>query len=455
MNTQIIAKLFPSPLFDFLISLYNKYQYVVRHSGTYKRIRDERRHYDKLSLDELKEIQQKRFLELIEHARCNSDFYREVIGDIELTSIDDLKQLPFLEKIDLVNRLLEITTIDESDAIVSYTGGTTGASMKVYYDKQSMQERFAYLDNFRAQYGYELGEKVAWFSGKNLLSDRDLNNNRYHKDDYINKVRFFSTFHITAESAQYYFASLQQFKPRFLVGFPSSVLRICKFAESQGLKYEGKIEVFFPTAEMVTQEHREVIGRVLGCQLVDQYASSEGAPFIFECSAGNLHIDITSGVFEVLDGDGNDAEQGELVVTSFSTHGTPLIRYRVGDRLVLSSKSACSCGSSFPIADKIEGRRDDFIVSPTHGEVNLGNLSNSTKGIAGIISFQIEQKELNAVTVRVVSSQEFDKGQRSLFESALAERLGDQVKITLLDVTEIPVEKSGKFRIIKNMLKAK
>ena len=61
----------------------------------------------------------------------------------------------------------------------------------------------------------------------------------------------------------------------------------------------------------------------MGCEIKDQYASSEGAPFIFECPHGKMHIDITSGVFEVLDESGNDADMGELVVTSFSTRGTP------------------------------------------------------------------------------------------------------------------------------------
>ncbi|PCK33605.1 phenylacetate--CoA ligase family protein [Pseudoalteromonas piscicida] len=454
MNTSKIARILPTPLFDILISIFNKLQYVTRRAGQYKKIRKERASFDSLGIEQLREIQNNRFIEFVNYAKTNSPYFKKQLQGIDVSCVADIKLLPMLEKTTLINELSEIATIKESEAIVSYTGGTTGASMKVLYKKSCMQERFAYLDNFRAQFGYELGAKVAWFSGKNLLCDRDVRKRRFFKDDYINKIRFFSTFHITPEHARHYFRSLEEFQPKYLVGFPSSVLRICKYAESQGLKYKGKVEVFFPTAEMVTKEHREVIGRVLGCRLVDQYASSEGAPFIFECNEGNLHIDITSGVFEVLDEEGNDTQQGELVVTAFGTKGTPLIRYRVGDRLTLSERTECPCGNHMPLAENIGGRKDDFIVSPTLGEVNLGNISNSTKAVSGIICFQIEQRELDKITVRVVPSSAFDEQQQNKFVSALSERMGEKVEINFELVKEIPVEKSGKFRIIKNMLKA-
>ncbi|MCY1690886.1 hypothetical protein OVA29_09590 [Exiguobacterium sp. SL14] len=68
----------------------------------------------------------------------------------------------------------------------------------------------------------------------------------------------------------------------------------------------------------------------------DQYASSEGAPIVSECRFGQKHLHHEMGIIE-LDVD------GEILVTSFDTHGTPLIRYRVGDRMTLSQRT-CSCG---------------------------------------------------------------------------------------------------------------
>ena len=341
----------------------------------------------------------------------------------------------------------------EKEGLVSLTGGTTGASMKVVYTKKDMQERFAVLDHFRAQHGYHLGKKTAWFSGKNLISKHDIQNNVCSHYDFINKIRFYSTFHINQDSFDVYWQSLVKFQPEFIVGFPSSVYELCEIADSLGLQLPTPVKVFFPTAETVLPKYREVIGRVLGCKLVDQYASSEGAPFILECTHGRLHIHPLTGVFEVLDEHLQPAQSGELLVTSYTTHGTPLIRYRIGDHITLAdSQDVCTCGSIFPLVKQIDGRTSDYILSPTHGKVNLGNISNSTKNISGIIKFQVIQHNSEAVQVLIVTNQDFNSSEKTKFIAALTERLGSQLEITTKVVDDIPTEKSGKFRIVKNLL---
>ena len=449
---EILTKI-PSPYSDLLISVFNKYQYLIRHSGIYKVTKKIRKKYDNLSLEDLKKIQQKRLKEFIEYSKKNSKHYSSVLKNISIENVADLKDAPFLKKEDIVNSLNKIATISSRKGIESYTGGTTGASLKVIYKNEDMQERFAYLDYFRELYGYKLGKKTAWFSGKSLLSKKDISRNKFYKDDVINKIRFFSTFNITKSTANAYYEALNSFEPEYLVGFPSSVLRICKFCEMNNLKFKKTAKYFFPAAEKVTDEHREVILRVMGCEIKDQYASSEGAPFIFECPHGKMHIDITSGVFEVLDESGNDADMGELVVTSFSTRGTPLIRYRVGDKVSISNEKECKCGSNFPICKEIDGRKDDFLISKTNGEINLGNISNATKGVEGIINFQLTQNTLDEINVKVAATNNFTSAQQIKFVDALKQRFGEDMHLNLVVVDEIPLEESGKFRIIKNFIK--
>lgn len=428
------------------ITLFNTYQYKIRHEGQYRSFRNYYARVDSLTEPELlKEIELKK-QQFFNYVKSNSKWYEDY-------SFDDLSSLPTLEKDDLVNNLDRIKTVSEKEGIISLTGGTTGASMKVIYTKEDMQERFAILDNFRAKHGYSIGKKTAWFSGKNLVSGADIKKGICSHYDFINKIRFYSTFHINEQNFDIYWKSLNQFKPEFIVGFPSSVFEICKIAENRGLTLDSKVKVFFPTAETVLSQHRDVIGRVLGCKLVDQYASSEGAPFILECKSGNLHIHPLTGVFEVVDADLQPSDNGELLVTSFTTKGTPLIRYRIGDSIKLSSQDKkCSCGSIFPLVDKIQGRSTDYLVSPTHGKVNLGNLSNSTKNINGIIKFQAIQNTIETINVLVVANEKFNTSEQLRFKAALTERFGPKTSLTLEVVEDIPNEKSGKFRIIKNNL---
>jgi phenylacetate-CoA ligase len=428
------------------ISLYNMYQYKMRHGGYYKKYREYYSNVEFLNTEQILEEVAVKKNAFFKYVQENSSWYHEI-------DVHKIESIPILEKKDIINNLDIIRTVNEKDGLVSLTGGTTGASMKVIYTKKDMQERFAILDHFRAKHGYELGKKTAWFSGKNLISQKDIKKGICSHYDFINKIRFYSTFHINQNNFDVYWDSLIKFKPEFIVGFPSSVYEICEIADSKGLRLNYKVKIFFPTAETVLPKHREVIGRVLGCKLVDQYASSEGAPFILECTKGNLHIHPLTGIFEVVDEYMQPAEEGELLVTSFTTHGTPLIRYRVGDRIKLDTlNKQCDCGSSFPLVDKIEGRSTDYILSPTHGKVNLGNISNSTKDVIGVIQFQVIQQELNHVKVLVVATTNFSLAEKNKFKTSLAERFGDQIAIELKIVNEITKEKSGKFRLVKNLI---
>lgn len=439
----------PYWLQDLAIGSYNTHLYRSRHRGVYQ----ERRRYfagwDLRSRGEIEEEAGRRLHEFLAYVCSQSARYKEFAGK-------SLEEFPLLEKQRLLSDLDSIATIEEGQGIVSLTGGTTGASMKVRYTLEDMQERFALLDHFREAHGYRLGEKVAWFSGKDLATQEDVDRGRCYRDDRRNKIRFFSTFMINRRNFESYWSALRAFQPRFMVGFPSSVLDIAMFAREKGLKADWEVDVMFPTAETVLPVHREVIGEVFGCKLVDQYASSEGAPFILECPSGRLHVHPLTGVFEVLDENGAPAREGEMVVTSFTTRGTPLIRYRIGDRLRLASpQDCCTCGWNFPLVDWIDGRTSDFVYSPETGRVNLGNLSNCTKGVEGIVSFQIQQDEVDSILVRVVGDQRFNDAQSGRFEEALRVRVGKVMSIRIERVDDIPRERSGKFRIVKNSIAAR
>lgn len=429
---------------NLAVSIYNTLLYKKRHGGKYSYYRNYFKNYEYANIRDLKSEQSRRLNQLLSVARSKSRFYRVISGSA-------LSSFPVLEKFTLLDKLSEISTIDEKDAEVSLTGGTTGASMKVLYTKEDIQERHAILDHFRSKFGYELGKRTAWFSGKDLTRPKDLKKGICYRDDWFNHIRFFSTFYINDYYFDSYWRSITNYAPEYIVGFPSSVYDICVMAKERGLSFPGVVKAFFPTAETVLPQHRAVIGEVLGCPLIDQYSSSEGAPFILQCDKGRLHIHPLTGIFEVVDEDFQSALEGETLVTSFSTRGTPLIRYRIGDRIKLALESEqCDCGSYFPLVEYIDGRSSDYIWSPENGKVNLGNISNCTKDAPGIICFQVIQYAENVVDVKLVRGRDFTKRDAESFTGALEARLGNKMRINIKYVSNIPREKSGKFRIVKN-----
>ncbi len=418
----------------------------MRHSGSYAKWRSYFARVMEFSPEQVEVEAARRLRCFLRHVTQSSKWYRSRGGM-------SLGEFPILEKTDILAHLDQIATIDGKNAVVSLTGGTTGSSMKVYYTKEDVQERNALLDHFRESYGYKLGERVAWFSGKDLVRERDIKKGLCYRDDFFNKVRFFSTFHINARTFPSYWSALEQYRPRFMVGFPSSIYDLAVLANEHGLRASFDVKAIFPTAETVTPAQREVIGAVFGARLLDQYASSEGAPFILECANGRLHIHPLSGVIEVVGEDGRPALEGEMIVTSFSTRGTPLVRYRIGDRIRLAEAGrTCSCGSPFPLVEWIDGRTSDFIWSAERGRINLGNLSNVTKEVSGIQCFQVTQDELDRIEVSVVGGSGFDEAQERALLAALRARTGERMEILIKQVERIERERSGKFRIVKNSI---
>ena len=134
-----------------------------------------------------------------------------------------------LSKEQIRKNINQIYTVSKNDAVVSKTGGTTGKSLEVLFSKEDFQERFAILDNFRSNFGYELGKKTAWISGKDILTQSDLRKNRFWKKDYVYNVKYYSTFHIKDDYLKYYIDDLISFGPEFFVGFPSNILEIAKY----------------------------------------------------------------------------------------------------------------------------------------------------------------------------------------------------------------------------------
>jgi Coenzyme F390 synthetase len=297
-----IYNILPNFLQESLITLYNIKSYGYRYAGKYEEFRNTFKKNRYLKLDELKKIQSERYSQVINKAITQSEFYKKLYENIDNPSdINNIRNLPIVSKETIRNNIDSIVIKTNEKLITSKTGGTTGQSLIVKKRKQDIQERFAMLDDFRSRFGYELGKKTAWFSGKSLLTPIDIKKKRFWKTDHKHNVRYYSTFHIKEDYLKHYVNDLIKYSPEFLVGFPSSILDIAKYGIANGYVFPpNTVKAVFPTAETVTIDMRAAIESFFKTKIYDQYASSEGAPFITECESGCLHMELQSGVFEVL-----------------------------------------------------------------------------------------------------------------------------------------------------------
>lgn len=409
------------------------------------------REFDKLSLEDKLDFQKKELIRFIRYANKNSPFYRELYKDVDIGSISniaDLKKLPIVDKEMIRSNINEVSTIPKKGALKGHTGGTTGKSLVVLGTPEDSMKRMAMLDHFKSRVGFQhLEMKRATFNGKHIVppnQDKKI----FWRYNRACKQMIYSSFHITEENMKYYVESLNHFKPQAIDGFFTCMCDVAGYIERHNIKLEFTPIAIFPTSETLTKSGRELLERVFKCKVYDQYASSEGAPFVTECKNQTLHVELASGVFEYYE-EGND----EVLVTSFTTHGTPLIRYRIGDSMNFDEDNKkCECGMEAPIVREIQGRRLDFLYTAEGAKINAGNVSNLFKNMPNaLIRAQTIQDKMDEIKILLevdkrLYKQEYDE----LLKEEFVHKFGKETKVVVEHVDEITREKSGKFRMIKN-----
>jgi phenylacetate-CoA ligase len=272
---------------------------------------------------------------------------------------------------------------------------------------------------------------------------------RFWRANWLYKVRYYSTFHLSQENLPYYVADLNRFQPEFFNGFPSALSEIARFIQATNTPLTFRPRAIFVTSETLSDEQRELFERVFGCPVANQYASSEGAPFIFQCPRGSLHIDVTTGVFEVIDENDAPAREGEMLVTSFITQETPIIRYRIGDRLRLAPADAkCSCGWDTPLAEAILGRSSDFIEVPGRGRIFNSQIGDCVKDVTTVLSFQVAVVDGKLEVDLLADREAFEARDKATFLKKIHERIGD-MPVEIRYVSSIPRAPSGKQSLVR------
>lgn len=149
--------------------------------------------------------------------------------------------------------------------------------------------------------------------------------------------------------------------------------------------------------EHLSPATRELIGRAFGCALADSYGASEFLSIAFQCEHGALHLNSDWAILEPIDSRGRPVPPGEagatVLLTNLANQVQPIIRYDLGDRVVLHA-NRCACGSPLPVIE-VEGRCEDTLClgSGRTGSVRVLPLALSTaiEEEAGLFDFQVVQ----------------------------------------------------------------
>jgi phenylacetate-CoA ligase len=148
---------------------------------------------------------------------------------------------------------------------------------------------------------------------------------------------------------------------------PSYALHLAEVARERGIALERlgvrtTVHAGEPGAGIPAVRAR--IEAAWGGRAYDHAGMTEMGAYGFECAAqAGLHVNEAEFIVEVIDpATGQPAEEGELVLTNLGRVGSPLLRYRTGDR-VRVARTPCACGRTFLRLDGgILGRVDDMLI---------------------------------------------------------------------------------------------
>ncbi len=433
---------------DIAVSSYGLILYIKRYTGVYHKYLKRFSENKHNSLEKELRIQNKRFLRLLHYAVANSPFYREFYRDIplqEIKSVKDIERLPVLRKDMLRENISGIYTVSGRRSFRFSTGGTGGIPLAVRKRPKDVQQRMAYLDAYKLTFGFRNNKmKSARFFGKKIIEDHPKQP-VFWRNNYLLRQRLYSTYHLTQENLPYYISDLNRFQPQAIDGFVSAIYTIAKYMEENRIMPSFTPKAVFTTSETVLPYHREVIERVFGCPLSDQYASNEGAPFIVQCPRGHYHEAIDTGVFEHV-----PTEHGiKLLVTGFDTFGTPLIRYDIGDMIIPEEGVTCSCKSVHPVIGGIAGREAEFLDTGKgrFSQVQLSVLISLLSGMVKQIQFQ-QGKDGTLKIICIPSKPGGEATDRKLISKEIEGFLGIETKFSLYFTDTIARAPSGKYQLI-------
>ncbi len=406
-----------------------------------------------LSQDEIIAGQFKSFMKSLRYAYRYVPYYKKKYDELgidieDIKNIDDIKKLPILTKKDLQENLQDLASTDcpVSQRYEDASGGSTGAPTILYSDLNAIHTKFAASLMADKWTGWDIGEKVAYLWG----ADQDLNVIRNFKRGLVEKYVFrqitLNAFSITDEKMKNFADLLLREKPALIIAYANLAYMFAEFLSKSGISGIHPKGII-TSAETLLPDKREFIESVFQCKVLNRYGSREVGLIASECEhQEGLHINAADVLVELepIKNEGADAGLSEIIVTEFNSRVMPLIRYNMADVAAPSTKQ-CGCGRGLPMIESVKGRTSDFILHPDGKLIHGEYFSHAFYHMPGIKQFQLIQKQLDEISIRVVPSKHYSDADERKIRQSIIEALGE-VSVAIHEVDEIPPSSSGKYR---------
>ena len=317
---------------------------------------------------EIRQMQLERLKHIVRYAYENVPMYRERFDAIGLKpehirTLKDIENIPYTTKDDLRDnypfRLLAVPM--KKIVRVHASSGTTGKPITCGYTRADLDNWSTCIariltmagatdeDIFHVAFGYGL------FTGGFGLH-------------YGVEKLGATVIPVSSGNTERQIMLLKDFGATALIATPSYAMYLAETAKKAGVLQDLKLRLVCMGAEASTAEMHEALHQILGAFPTENYGLTEvGGPGVSgECrEKAGMHINEDMFYPEVMNIEENRAlpegEQGELVLTTLTKEGMPILRYRTKDITSLTYEP-CKCGRTTARMARVVGRTDDMLI---------------------------------------------------------------------------------------------
>lgn len=369
---------------------------------------------------------------LLAFARESNPYYSSLLKDGAAFT-----DLPPLTKAIIREQFERLKSAGGGATRLNSSGGSTGKPQTflqdLEYSRWNKATETYYYQSFLGVDPLETRKVVLWGSHRDALREKDLKGRAI---SWLSNTVFLNSYKGGERDLEAQIEAVNRTKPHFIKGYAGSLHQLARFAKRRNLRVHVPRFVY-SSAEMLQDRMREEIEEVFNARVYDFYGSREVGPIAGECRAGRKHIFTFNNLVEVV--------EGRILVTNLHNHAMPLIRYDIGDMGSLGS-GPCSCGSSLPWLERIEGRVTDHFLKKDRTMVYAGYFRTLFFYRQWVSQFQVSQYRYDEVEISVVKDETAESKPEEMgeIEAKIRSALGEECKISWKFVSSIPVTPQGK-----------
>lgn len=322
-----------------------------------------------MSRDQMRELQGERLKKVVHRVYHDTPFYRHKMQEMGITpddikSVDDVVKLPFTTKQDLRdNYPYGLFAVPMSEIIrLHASSGTTGKPTVVGYTRKDLSVWAEMIARCLTAYGADRNDIFSVAYGYGLFTG---GLGLHYGVENLGATVIPMSSGNTAKQVQL----MHDFGPTAIASTPSYALYLAEAIADAGIpRNELKLRLGIFGAEPWGESMRSEIESKLGIKAYNIYGLSEimGPGVSHECPYKNgSHIIEDHFLPEVVNPDTFEqlpyGETGELVFTTLTKEGLPLLRYRTKDLCSLDY-APCECGRTSVRMGRIVGRSDDMLI---------------------------------------------------------------------------------------------